>query len=396
MSTLAEKAVTLTQDLIRCPSVTPKDAGALDVLASRLTEVGFRCDRLTFTDDDTPDIDNLVARIGGGPAHLCFAGHTDVVPPGDEALWRHPPFAAEIASGVLYGRGASDMKGAIACFAAAAIDYATDRGGDIGGTISLLITGDEEGPAINGTKKVLQWMEQEGLTPSHCIVGEPSNATTLGETIKIGRRGSLSAHLTVLGQQGHVAYPHLAANPVKGIIAVLGSLYDTPLDDGSAHFSPSNLEVTSIDVNNPATNVIPASAEARLNIRFNDLHGADALKAMLQDLVASTLSGTDLTFDLAFSPPGDAFVTKPGELDALVSEAVHETTGKTPSLSTNGGTSDARFIKDYCPVVEFGLTTQSIHKTDENVKIADLGQLTAIYRHFIARYFETFGGPDGR
>ena len=193
-----------------------------------------------------------------------------------------------------------------------------------------------------------------------------------------------------------MAYPHLAANPVKGIIAVLGSLYDTPLDDGSAHFSPSNLEVTSIDVNNPATNVIPASAEARLNIRFNDLHGADALKAMLQDLVASTLSGTDLTFDLAFSPPGDAFVTKPGELDALVSEAVHETTGKTPSLSTNGGTSDARFIKDYCPVVEFGLTTQSIHKTDENVKIADLGQLTAIYRHFIARYFETFGGPDGR
>lgn len=395
MPTSGEKAIALAQDLMRCPSVTPNDAGALDALIEPLERSGFVCERLTFDEDGTPAIDNLVARMGEGPPHLCFAGHTDVVPSGDEALWSHKPFAAEVENGVLYGRGASDMKGAIACFAAAAMDYAKERARRIDGTISLLITGDEEGPAINGTKKVLKWMDQEGLKPDHCIVGEPSNPQTLGEVIKIGRRGSLCGRLKVEGMQGHVAYPHLAANPVKGIVDVIAKLYDVPLDYGSAHFSPSNLEVTSIDVDNPATNVIPGCAAAKFNVRFNDHHGADSLKEMLRERVASALAGSELSFTLEFEPPGDVFVTEPGPLDALLSEAVSEIAGRTPSLSTDGGTSDARFIKDYCPVVEFGLTTESIHKTDENVRTADLEQLTAIYRHFIARYFQTFGGSNG-
>ena len=394
MSTPAENAVAIAQSLIRCPSITPMDAGALDALAAPLSAAGFACERLTFSEGGTPDVDNLVARIGAGAPHLCFAGHTDVVPPGDESLWSHSPFTADIADGLLFGRGASDMKGAIACFAAAAIDFVAERNGQVSGTISFLITGDEEGPALNGTKKVLVWMEEAGLTPNHCLVGEPSNATAVGEVIKIGRRGSLTGHLTVAGQQGHVAYPHLAANPVKGIVSVLAMLYDTPLDTGSTHFSPSNLEVTSIDVGNPATNVIPAHAEARLNIRFNDNHEADALKAMLTDSIGAALQDTELTFTLEFAPHGDAFLTKPGELDTLLAEAVAEFTGKTPALSTGGGTSDARFIKDYCPVVEFGLTTQTIHKSDENAALADIETLTAIYRRFIARYFETFGDTD--
>ena len=397
MTTLGDKAVTLAQDLIRCASVTPRDEGALQVLIERLEKAQFTCDRLTFTEEGTPDVDNLVARIGDGPPHLCFAGHTDVVPTGDEALWSHPPFAAEIAEGVLYGRGASDMKGAVACFLIAALDYSKSKGREIEGTISLLITGDEEGPSINGTPKVLKWMEQKGLKPDHCIVGEPSNSTKLGETIKIGRRGSLNGRLTVNGSQGHVAYPHLAANPIKGLVKVLDKLYDTPLDYGSAHFSPSNLEVTSIDVGNPATNVIPASAAARFNIRFNDRQRPEGLHTLLQEEVTQALSGMDLTFTLDFEPPGHAFFTEPGQLDALLSEAVNEITGLTPSLSTDGGTSDARHIKDYCPVVEFGLTTETIHKVDENAKVADLEQLTAIYRRFIERYFEAFAGaPDGR
>ncbi|ODS00232.1 succinyl-diaminopimelate desuccinylase [Methyloceanibacter methanicus] len=396
MPTPAESAVEIAQSLIRCPSVTPLDEGALDALARPLAAAGFACERLRFSEDGTPDVDNLVARIGSGAPHLCFAGHTDVVPPGDTSLWSHPPFAADIADGRLYGRGASDMKGAIACFAAAAIDYVSARNGIVPGTISLLVTGDEEGPAINGTKKVLAWMEETGLTPDHCLVGEPSNSTVLGETIKIGRRGSLTGHLTVTGQQGHVAYPHLAANPVKGIVSALARLYDTPLDSGSTHFSPSNFEVTSIDVGNPATNVIPVRAEARFNIRFNDNHEAGTLKAMLSDSIAATLANTELGFTLDFAPHGDAFLTKPGALDRLLSQAVAEFTGKTPALSTSGGTSDARFIKDYCPVVEFGLTTETIHKTDENAALADLETLTAIYRRFIARYFETFGdGASG-
>ncbi len=394
MTKLGETAVALAQNLIRCPSVTPLDAGALDVLALALSAERFECTRLPFTEDGTPPIDNLYARIGGGPPHLCFAGHTDVVPAGDERLWTHPPFAAEIAGGKLYGRGASDMKGAVACFAAAATDYVKSRGGEIDGTISLLITGDEEGPAINGTRKMLAWLAERGERLDHCIVGEPTNTQRIGEAIKIGRRGSLNGRLRLSGTQGHVAYPHLAQNPVKVIVKIFAKLYDTPLDYGSGYFSPSNLEVTSIDVGNPATNVIPAVAEARFNVRFNDRHSSESLAAHLRDRIALALAGSELEVTLEFEPPCETFLTEPGPLDALLSEAVHEVTGLTPSLSTDGGTSDARFIKDYCPVVEFGLTTETVHKTDENASVADMEQLTAIYRRFIERYFEVFGVPD--
>jgi succinyl-diaminopimelate desuccinylase len=394
MSTLGDKAVAIAQGLIRCESVTPADAGALEALTDALRPARFAIERLTFKDEGSAPIDNLFARIGDGPPHLCFAGHTDVVPPGDAKLWTHPPFAAEIADGRLYGRGASDMKGAIACFAAAAVDYAKARGREIDGSISLLITGDEEGPAINGTRKVLAWMKENGERPDHCLVGEPTCAKRLGEAIKIGRRGSLNGRLTVRGVQGHVAYPHLASNPVKGLVRILARLYDSPLDYGSAHFSPSNLEVTSIDVGNPTVNVIPAAAEARLNIRFNDRHSPASLEAFLREQAALALSGTQLAFMLDFEPPSHSFLTEPGPLDALLSEAVHEITGLTPSLETGGGTSDARYIKDYCPVIEFGLLTETIHKADENVALADLEQLTAIYRRFIELYFETFGGTD--
>ena len=394
MTALGDKAVQLAQSLIRCESITPADAGALDVIIQALRPARFTFWRLNFKDEDTPPVDNLFARVGEGPPHLCFAGHVDVVPPGDARLWSHPPFAAEIASGLLYGRGAADMKGAIACFTAAALDYVKGRGREIDGSISLLITGDEEGPSINGTRKVLTWMKEQGERLDHCLVGEPTNAKRIGEAIKIGRRGSLNGRLKVTGTQGHVAYPHLASNPVKGLVSILARFYDSPLDYGSAHFSPSNLEVTSVDVGNPTVNVIPALAEARFNIRFNDRHSAETLKAQLSELATLALSGTGLSFSFEFDPTSDAFLTEPGPLDALLSEAVSEITGLTPSLSTDGGTSDARFIKEYCPVVEFGLSSATIHKADEHVAIADLEQLTAIYRRFIELYFETFGGAD--
>ena len=394
MTALGDKAVQLAQSLIRCESITPEDAGALDVLIQTLKPARFTFWRLNFKEEGTPPVDNLYARIGDGPPHLCFAGHVDVVPPGDAKLWSHPPFAAEIEGDLLYGRGAADMKGAIACFTAAALDYVKGRGREIDGSISLLITGDEEGPAINGTHKVLAWMKEQGERPDHCLVGEPTNTKRIGEAIKIGRRGSLNGWLKVTGVQGHVAYPHLANNPVKGLVKILARFYDTQLDYGSAHFSPSNLEVTTIDVGNPTVNMIPAFAEARFNVRFNDRHSTDALKAQLRQQAILALSGTDLEFSLEFDPPSDCFLTEPGPLDALLSEAVSEITGLTPSLSTDGGTSDARFIKEYCPVIEFGLTTATIHKADEHVSIADLEQLTAVYRRFIALYFETFGGAD--
>ena len=394
MTALGDKALQLAQGLIRCESVTPADAGALDVLIDALKPARFTFWRLNFKDEGTPPVDNLYARIGEGPPNLCFAGHVDVVPPGDPEQWSRPPFAAEVADGVLYGRGASDMKGAIACFVAAALDYVKSRGRELDGSISLVITGDEEGPSINGTRKVLTWMKEQGERPDHCVVGEPTNTARIGDAIKIGRRGSLNGRIKVTGTQGHVAYPHLANNPVKGLVKILARIYDSPLDYGSAHFSPSNFEVTSIDVGNRTSNIIPASAEARFNVRFNDRHEAGALKDLLREQARAALAGSELTFNLDFEPHAESFLTEPGPLDALMSEAVSEVTGLTPSLSTDGGTSDARFIKDYCPVIEFGLTTASIHKVDESVAIADLEQLTEVYRRFIGLYFKTFGGAD--
>ena len=383
--------LTIAQRLIQCRSVTPDDGGALDYLEELLAPAGFECRRLRFADKDTPDIDNLYARIGEARPNLCFAGHTDVVPPGNEAAWSVPPFAGVVHEGRLYGRGAADMKGAIAAFAAAALDYLNDRGGRVPGSISLLITGDEEGPAINGTAKVLRWAREHGEHLDHCIVGEPTNPTALGDAIKVGRRGSLSGTIAVRGRPGHVAYPQLADNPLPKLIRLLHHLISQPLDQGSEHFQPSNLEFIGVDVTNTAWNVTPAAAAARFNIRFNDLWTPESLDKWLHARLGAAAQG-EIEYDLSYeSVVSDAFLTGPCALAETVAEAVEAVTGRRPELSTSGGTSDARFIKDYCPVVEFGLVGQSMHKIDEHVATADLEALTRIYRRLLDTYFKRFG-----
>lgn len=377
--------VDLTRRLIRRPSVTPQDEGALDVLGEALAGLGFTLHRLPFEAPGTARVDNLYARIGSGGRHFCFAGHTDVVPPGELAGWSVDPFAAEVIDGHVYGRGAADMKGAIAAFTAAAAGFLADGGlaAAGGGSISLLITGDEEGPAVNGTVKVLGWMAGRGEIPDHCVVGEPTNPTRLGQMMKIGRRGSLNAVLTVKGVQGHVAYPHLADNPLPRLVRMLAPLAGGEIDQGSAHFQPSTLALTSIDVGNPVTNVIPARAEARFNIRFNDLHTSASLEAWLRQ--GFDREGGD--YELACVCSGESFITAPGPLSALVSAAVKAELGVEPELSTTGGTSDARFISRHCPVVEFGLVGQTMHKVDERAAVADIEALTRIYRRILDRYF---------
>ena len=376
-----------TAALIRCASITPVEGGALTYLQNVLEPAGFQCHRLVFSAPGTPDVDNLFARIGGGAPHLCFAGHTDVVPTGDSALWTHPPFDAAIADGLMYGRGAIDMKGNIACFLAATLDFIANPEKLGQGSISLLITGDEEGPAVNGTVKVLEWMAAKGHTPNHSLVGEPSNPERLGDAIKIGRRGSLNGRLVVRGKQGHVAYPQLANNPLRGLIRVCAALNALRLDEGTEIFTPSNLEIVSIETGNPAYNVIPAAAEARLNVRYNDRHSAASLEALIHREAENALTGTGLTLEASFNGNADAFLTKPGPLVDTMIAAVHAATGRTPELSTTGGTSDARFIKDYCPVIEFGLVNKTIHAIDERVALADLTALTGIYRGFLNGYF---------
>jgi succinyl-diaminopimelate desuccinylase len=379
--------VALTRALIQCPSVTPAEGGALAYLQSVLEPAGFRVERVTFSEPGTPDVDNLYARIGTEGPHLTFAGHTDVVPPGDEAQWRHGPFAGEIVDGQLYGRGAVDMKGGIGCFLAAALDHVAAHGGKPKGSISFLITGDEEGPSVNGTEKLIAWAHQRGERFDHCIVGEPSNPESLGDMIKIGRRGSLSAIVSVEGRQGHVAYPQRAANPIPVLLTILSQLTAEPLDAGNAHFQPSNLEITSIDVGNGATNVIPASATARFNIRFNDEHTLDSLKARIEAVVKAA-ARPGITPSVTYARGNSqSFITKPGPFVEMVAETIAEVTGRKPELSTTGGTSDARFIKDYCPVIEFGLVGQTMHAVDERVGVEDLKALTAIYRRIIDRYF---------
>jgi succinyl-diaminopimelate desuccinylase len=369
--------------------VTPADAGALGVLEDALKAAGFEAHRLVFSEPGTPDVDNLFAKIGQGTSsprpHLAFAGHTDVVPPGDLARWRFDPFSGEIVDGVLYGRGASDMKGAIAAFASAALDYVREHGPSKG-TLSFLITGDEEGPSINGTAKLLDWARERGERFDHCIVGEPTNVRALGDTIKIGRRGSLNGRVTVFGKQGHVAYPERAENPVPVVARIAAALSAHRLDEGTAHFVRSNLEVTSIDVGNPAVNVIPAQANARFNIRFNDAWTPETLRARVSAAIAEAADGArvETTFD-----PCNAvsFLTQPGAFTELVSRQIEAVTGRRPELSTNGGTSDARFITRDCPVLEFGLLNESIHAVDENARVADIDALSAIYRRIIAAYF---------
>ncbi len=375
--------VALTQDLIRCPSVTPEEGGALDLLQGVLEGLGFTCHRLRFSDDGTPDVDNLYARLGEAKPNLCFAGHTDVVPPGPVEQWNSDPFSGEIRDGEVHGRGAADMKGAIACWIAA-VARRLDKG-PIVGSISLLITGDEEGPAINGTAKMLHWLTEQNETLDACITGEPTNPETLGEMIKIGRRGSLNAMLTVAGVQGHVAYPHLADNAAHRLVAMLDALIAEPLDEGSEHFQPSVLQITGIESGMEATNIIPGSARAAFNARFNDLHTSETLTAMLRARLDRAASGAAYTLDIKVS--GESFYTPPGPLSDLMSDAAEKVLGTRPELSTTGGTSDSRFIKDHCPVLDFGLVGQTMHKIDERVAVADIENLTAIYEAAIDSFF---------
>jgi len=378
--------VAIARDLLRCPSVTPDEGGALTYLAAVLDAAGFAVHRVKFSEPGADDVDNLYARIGAGAPHLMFAGHTDVVPPGDPKSWSHAPFSGEIADGVLYGRGAVDMKGAIACKVAAALDYLAANGGKPKGSISFLVTGDEEGIAVNGTVKLLRWAAERGETFSHCILGEPGNVSELGDTIKLGRRGSQNGVLIVTGKQGHVAYPQRADNPVRGLTRIMSALMDEPLDKGSDHFDPSNLEFTSIDIGNPIVNLIPGEARARFNIRFNDCHNYASLKTLVEKRAAA--AGGKARWRIDWEPSNaDVFYTEPGEFTDRVVGAIVEATGKKPKLSTSGGTSDARFIKDYCPVVEFGLVGTTMHQVDEHVPVADLQKLTAVYRRILEKYF---------
>jgi len=380
-------ALTIARDLVRCPSVTPADAGALGVLEKLLGDAGFEVHRVTFSEPGAADIDNLYARIGTSAPHLTFAGHTDVVPAGDEAAWSHGAFAGEVKDGVLYGRGAVDMKGAIACAVAATLDYLAANGGAPKGSISFLITGDEEDVAVNGTVKLLQWAAARGEKFDHCVLGEPSNVDALGDTIKAGRRGSQSGTLIVDGVQGHVAYPHRAANPIPDLAALIAALSGEPLDRGTAHFQPSNLEFTSVDVGNTAWNVIPGQARARFNIRYNDAHTRESLRALIEERVTRS-SGNRIKARIAWEPSNaDVFLTEPGPFTELVAAAIEEVTGRRPELNTGGGTSDARFITHYCPVLEFGLVGQTMHQIDERTPVADIENLTRIYRGVLERYF---------
>jgi len=378
--------IALARDLLRCPSVTPQEGGALSLIESVLSGAGFAVHRVVFSQPGADDVENLYARIGSAGPHLVLAGHTDVVPPGDEASWRHRPFDGDIADGALFGRGAVDMKGAIACKLAAVLDHLAANGGRPKGSISFLITGDEEGIAVNGTVKLLKWAAARGETFDHCVLGEPTNPARLGDMVKIGRRGSLNGTLIVTGASGHVAYPALADNPVRRIVAIMAAVMAEPLDAGSAHFDPSNLEFTSVDVGNRTVNVIPAEARARFNIRFNDQHTQASLKTLVETRAGA--AAQDGSFRIAWEPSNaDVFLTKPGPFVELVSGAIADVTGRQPELSTTGGTSDARFIKDYCPVVEFGLVNATMHKIDENVPTDDLVALAAIYRRVLDRYF---------
>ncbi|HMP62105.1 MAG TPA: succinyl-diaminopimelate desuccinylase [Phenylobacterium sp.] len=376
--------VRLTQDLIRRPSVTPADAGAMDVLEDQLRALGFACRRMRFG-----EIENLYARWGTASPNLCFAGHTDVVPVGDASAWSQDAFAAEIIDEVLIGRGAVDMKSALAAFAAAAA-AALGRG-DVSGSLSFLITGDEEGVATHGTKMVVEALAAEGEVIDHCVVGEPTSAEHFGDMVKIGRRGSINAEILVEGRQGHVAYPHRAANPVPVLVRILAALDAHVLDDGYTGFQPSNLEITTIDVGNAATNVIPAAARARVNIRFNPAHTGAALAAWIEGVAAKAAEGFDGAVRVTPAISGEAFLTEPGDFTDVIVEAVRDVAGQAPELSTTGGTSDARFIRALCPVVELGLVGKTMHAVDERAPVAEIRDRQAVYEGLIARYFERFG-----
>jgi succinyl-diaminopimelate desuccinylase len=384
MMTSPPYALEVARALIACPSVTPADGGALPYLCDLLTRAGFAAELVTFAAPGTADVLNLYARFGSAAPNLAFAGHTDVVPPGDVSRWRFDPFSATVADGQLWGRGACDMKGGVAAMIAAVLRFVSAR--KPAGSISFLLTGDEEGPSVNGTAKLLDWALAKGERFDHCIVGEPTCVAALGDTIKHGRRGSLTGRLTLHGRQGHVAYPHIADNPIRALAPVLVGLFAPPLDAGSADFDPSNLEVVSVDVANPAANVIPAEVRLVFNIRFNDAWTPETLSAEIARRVGAAAGAR--RFSLTFEPTNAvAFLTKRGPFTDLVAGAVEDVTGRRPVLSTSGGTSDARFIKNVCPVVDFGLPNATIHAVDERVALDDLEALSHIYERVLERYF---------
>lgn len=378
--------VALTQALVRCPSVTPAEGGALALLDAVLSSAGYTVYRPVFGEPGTPDIENLYARIGRDGPVLVIAGHTDVVPPGDLARWTRDPFGGEIEDGILYGRGACDMKGGLAAMVSAALRFRREQP-EAPGSIVFLVTGDEEASAVNGTVKLLQWAHERGERFDHCLLGEPTNPATMSDMIKIGRRGSLTGHLTVNGTQGHVGYPHLADNPIRGMVRLLAALDAAPLDAGTEHFDASNLEVTTLDVGNPATNVVPAQARAVFNIRFNDLWTPETLAAEIERRLREA-AGNKVRYELVFQPTNAvAFLTAPGPFVTMLSDAIAAETGKRPALSTTGGTSDARFVKNYCPVVEYGVVGQTMHQVDERVAVADLLALERVTHRLLTDYF---------
>ena len=381
-------AVEIARKLISFPSVTPSDAGAIPYLCDLFRTAGFQAEIVPFETADTARVLNLYARIGKAPPCFAFAGHTDVVPPGDRPAWRFDPFAGEIADGFLWGRGAADMKGGLAACVAAALGFVARA--EFHGSIAFLVTGDEEGPRINGTAKLLEWAKTRGERFDHCLLAEPTSASALGDTIKNGRRGSLTGRLRLLGRQGHVAYPQLADNPLRRLARLLDALYVPALDAGTRDFDPSNLEVVSVDVGNAATNVIPAAAAIVFNVRFNDRWDRETVKREIAERLRRALGddGLQLTFDPTNS---NAFVTPKGPFTDLVSRAVNEAIGRTPKLSTSGGTSDAQFIAAYCPVIELGLVGTTMHAVDERVKVADIEALASIFERVLALYFSCAG-----
>ena len=374
--------IQLTADLIKCPSVTPAEGGAITLLETVLSANGFTCTRI-----ERGGIHNLFARWGAGKNGRTFGfnGHTDVVPVGDAAAWTVDPFGAEIRDGFMYGRGATDMKSGVAAFVAAAIDFVADTPPD--GSVVITITGDEEGDALDGTTAILDWMRANGVTMDHCLVGEPTSPDTMGQMMKIGRRGSLTAFFTATGVQGHSAYPHRANNPVTAMVRLMDRLASHELDQGTDHFDASTLAITTVDTGNPATNVIPAQCRATVNIRFNDLHSGDSLTEWLHSMVDQVADETGISFDLRIKVSGESFITPPGELSDLIASAVRAELGVTPEMSTTGGTSDARFVKDLCPVTEFGLVGKTMHSVDERVEVAQITQLKSIYSRILQDYF---------
>ena len=381
--------VELTRALVRCESVTPREAGALQHLERTLAALGFRCERMDFSQAGTDDVANLYARIGSSGRHFCFAGHSDVVPVGDLSSWTIGPFSAELSDGYLFGRGAADMKGAIAAFTDAVTRFLKKRGGDFGGSISLLITGDEEGPAVNGTVKMLKRLAERGETIDACVVGEPTSSKRFGDMMKIGRRGSMNVEMVVRGVQGHVGYPERLDNPIHRLSALIEALVREPIDKGSMHFQPTSLQFTTVDVGNKATNIAPAVVRARFNTRFNDLWTSQTLLAHLRERLdrAHAALGGNGTIELSAEVSGESFFTPPGPLSELVAGAIRDVAGVEAELSTTGGTSDARFIRSYCPVLEFGLVGETMHKVDEKSAVADLRTLTRVYETVLDRYF---------